>query len=103
MPDEITRASLWGLSHYTYGEAYFGSHRGMRFRVAREPLENVAHKSPEVLSDAFLKASVWPEPFAYAKTEAGQIREQTFPFSEEGMEEAVRWMNDQYRTSFSEK
>ena len=101
MPDEITRASLWGLSHYTYGEAYFGSHRGMRFRVAREPLENVAHQSALAQADAHIKASVWPEPYAYAKTPPEQIREQTFPFSEEGMEEAVRWMNGQYRERFA--
>ena len=103
MSDEITRASLWGLSHYTYGEAYFGSHAGMRFRVARDPLENVAYKDASVQADAFLKASVWPEPFAYAKTPAEHILEKSFPFSEEGMQEAVRWMNEQYLSSFSQK
>ncbi|MBR5970276.1 MAG: hypothetical protein IK016_08025 [Lachnospiraceae bacterium] len=103
MANEISRASLWGLSHYTYGEAYFGSLGGMRYRVAREPLEHVAYKDPSVQADALLKASVWPEPFAYAKTPAEDILEQSFPFSEEGMDEAVRWMNEQYLSTFSQK
>lgn len=97
----IERASLWGLSHYYYGEAYFGSASGMRFRLARDPLENVAYKPPEVRMDAKLKASVWPEPYAYGKTPPDQITDAFFPFSEEGMNEAVAWFNEQHKKGFS--
>ena len=101
MSEAITRASLWGLNHYAYGEAYFGSHMGMRFRVARQPLENVSFRSrEEQAKDASLSVSVWPEPYAFAKTPKEEITEQTFPFSEEGMEDAVQWLNEQYHTRF---
>ena len=95
MPDTIERASLWGLSHYLYGEAYFGSFRGMRYRVAREPLENVTGRGADIAEDGGeLKASVWPEPYAYAKTDRGLIRDALFAFSEEGMEQLCAWLNE---------
>ena len=90
--NEITRESLWGLSHYTYGEAYFGSCAGMRYRLAREPLSIPKDQKDNITP--LLKASVWPEPFAYAKTPPEQITEETFPFSEEGMQAACRYFND---------
>ena len=37
----IERKEFFNLMHYEYGEAYFGSYKGMRYRLAREPLENV--------------------------------------------------------------
>ena len=103
MSEAITRASLWGLNHYAYGEAYFGSHRGMRFRVARNPLENVSFRSrEEQAKEACLSVSVWPEPYAYAKTPEEDITEQSFPFSEEGMDAAVQWLNEQWRERFAQ-
>ena len=92
---EIRRESLWGLSHYTYGEAYFGSCRGMRFRVAREPLKNVSRNTPEEQAQGNLKASVWPEPFAYAKADPDTVTDRLFPFSEEGMEQVCAFLNEQ--------
>ena len=53
----VTRQELWGLSHYYYGEAYFGSYKGMRYRVAREPLKNVSFASEEEKADARIKAN----------------------------------------------
>ena len=38
---EIEKSTFFNLMHYEYGEAYFGSHKGMRFRLARDPLANV--------------------------------------------------------------
>lgn len=94
MADTIERKSLWGLSHYLYGEAYFGSFRGMRYRVAREPLENVSREGMEAAAAGMLSASVWPEPYAYAKTDPGLIRQAQFAFSEEGMDQLCAWLNE---------
>lgn len=94
--DIIDRAEFWGLSHYYYGEAYFGSFKGMRYRIAREPLENVSFASPEIKNAGQIKASVWPEPFAYAKTAAEDITDKLFSFSEEGLNEVSVWLNERY-------
>ena len=67
--------------HYEYGEAFFGSYKGMRYRLAREPLENVKFTPPDKRGPATLLATVWPEPYSY---------------SQEGLEKAVEWFNKQY-------
>ena len=99
MEEAVARSSLWGLSHYTYGEAYFGSCRGMRYRLGREPL-HIKDKDRDKITP-LVKASVWPEPYAYGKTDASQITEKTFPFSGEGMEAACAWFNEQYHRHFA--
>lgn len=64
---------------------YTGSHGGMRYR-----LEGVAAEDGRTL-----RATIWPEPFAYAATPDEQKQSEEFAFSEEGILAAVDWMNTQ--------
>ena len=89
----IDPGELYGISFYEYGEAYYGSGEGTRFRVAREPLENVHYTPPDKRGEAVLKASVWPEPYSYASTDSALIEDRTFPFSQEGLEAVLNWLN----------
>ena len=95
----ISEQDLYGIKHYLYGEAYYGSDRGMRFRLAREPLKNVISKSEEerLADEPKLKAEVWFGGFAYDKTPKDEITAREFEFSEEGYREAVLWLNEQIR------
>ena len=74
-----------GLSvKYLKKQPYSGSHQGMRFRLhAPKDSDNV---------------SVWiyPEPWCFeaAPEEDKTFRE--FPFTPEGVEEAIRWLNASY-------
>ena len=95
---EIGVSSFFNLSHYEYGEAYFGSHKGMRYRLAREPLENVKFTPVDERKPATLMATVWPEPYAYAKTDKSLMTSENFEVSQEGLEEAVKWINEQYES-----
>ncbi len=97
---EIQPESFFNLSHYEYGEAYFGSHKGMRYRLARQPLENVKFVKPEDRGPATLMASVWPEPYSYADTEKNLITDENFEVSEEGLKSAVEWINMQYEKNY---
>ena len=96
----IGRESLFTLTHYEYGEAYFGSYRGMRYRVAREPFVDVhflqGEARQEADASARLTATVWPEPFSYANTAPELMSRREFEFSEEGMESLAAWMNSEY-------
>ena len=88
----IDRKELYHISFYEYGEAYYGSSEGMRFRIGRRPLENVRYTPPEERGEAVLEVVVWPEPFSYAHTaEEDRIRKD-FDFSEEGLDEAASWL-----------
>ncbi len=99
---EIELSSFFNLTHYEYGEAYFGSHKGMRYRLAREPLENVFFVKKEDRAPATLMATVWPEPYAYGKTDKSLMTSENFEVSQEGLEKAVEWINEQYSSRIDE-
>ncbi len=71
---------------------YTGSHQGMRYR-----LEGEAGEEGKVL-----RVTVWPEPFNFFKTPKEEKISAVFAFSEEGVTEAVAWMNRQL-SAHSEK
>lgn len=63
---------------------FTGCHQGMRYR-----LEGAAGEDGEKK----LRCIVWPEPFNFFKTPQEEKESAEFPFGEEGVEEAVAWMN----------
>ena len=44
------------------------------------------------------RATVWPGPYNFATTPDDQKISATFPFTEEGKQQAVDWMNEQWRS-----
>lgn len=91
----IEKNTFFNLMHYEYGEAFFGSYKGMRYRLAREPLENVKFTPLDKRQPATLMATVWPEPYSYGMTDKELMTSENFEISEEGFEKAVQWINDQ--------
>ncbi len=63
---------------------FTGCHKGMRYRL--EKVEEETGKK--------LKVTVWPEPFNFFTTPPEEKQSVCFSFSEEGVEEAVAWMNE---------
>ena len=97
----IERQEFFNLMHYEYGEAYFGSYKGMRYRLAREPLENVKFVPVDQRGPATLMATVWPEPYSYGKTDKSLMTSENFEVSEDGFTKAVEWINEQYEAKFA--
>lgn len=64
---------------------FTGCHKGMRYR-----LEGVVNENEEKQ----LLCTIWPEPFNYFKTPEEKKEKAFFPFQEEGVVDAVVWMND---------
>ena len=91
----LTAHDLFGLTHYYYGEAFFGSLKGMRYRVAADPLKRMRPDKP-LPEGVTLTASVWPEPFSWASTEEAEKRTESFPFSQEGLDQLAAWLNTCY-------
>jgi hypothetical protein len=90
--------TFFNLMHYEYGEAFFGSYKGMRYRLAREPLENVKFTPIDKRGPATLMATVWPEPYSYGMTDKSLMVTEHFEVSQEGLESAVKWFNEQYES-----
>ena len=63
-------------------EAYTGSMSGMRYRIKKE--------------EEGLEAAVYPQPYCYEATPDEKKIKAVFSFSEEGREQAINWINEQY-------
>ncbi|MBQ9359671.1 MAG: hypothetical protein IJT96_01375 [Lachnospiraceae bacterium] len=91
----ILESDLYGIKHYLYGEAYYGSDEGMRFRLAREPLKKVIYASEEerLADDPMLRAEVWFGKLSYDNTPEDEITRKDFEFDANGYKEAIAWFN----------
>ena len=97
---EIENKDSYGITWYEHAQAYFGSHRGMRFRIARDPMEDVSLKAEKDKGEAVFKVIIWPEPYSFDATADEEKQEAEFPFDEKGKEEMIAWVNEQYREQF---
>ena len=98
----IENKASYGITWYEHAQPYFGSHRGMRFRLARNPMEDVSLTPADKKGEAVSEAIVWPEPFSFDNTPDEQKTSKTFSFDEEGKLQMIDWLNEQYETRFEE-
>lgn len=75
------------FNYYNYKTPYLGSYHGMRYYLSREG------EKP----DFHMVAITWPEPFCIEVTPDEKKERKEFPFTEEGYEEAIMWLNEQHR------
>lgn len=89
----VKRNDIFTLRYFDYGEAFTGSSDGIRYRIGREPLENIAF-NPEKKEEGKLRVTVYPEPYSYESTpdEVKAVRD--FEHSEEGLNEAIAFINE---------
>lgn len=88
----IDRNFFYSLEHYEYGEAFYGSYRSVCYRLGIEPLENVHWTPVDKREVHSLRAYVWPGPFAFSETQE-EKEFQDFPYTAEGLEAAVAWID----------
>lgn len=79
----IRREDILSMEYLKKTE-YTGCHQGMRYR-----LEGVPGEGGKVL-----RCTLWPEPFNYITTPEDQKENRDFSFDEDGVTDAVAWMND---------
>lgn len=100
--EKILNKDSYGLTWYEHAQPYFGSHHGMRFRLSRDPMEDCFLTPPDKKGDAVFLAMVWPEPYCFEATPDEQKTSKEFPFTTEGKEEMIAWLNEQYESRFEE-
>ena len=79
----IQREDILSMEYLKKTE-YTGCHQGMRYR-----LEGVTKEEGKEL-----KVTVWPEPFNFFKTPDEEKTSMSFSFDEDGIADAIAWMND---------
>ena len=98
----IKDEDTFGLKYYEYGQAFFGSYKGMRYRVVRDPMEVIFFLPQEKKEEGKLVATVWPEPFAYDVTPEDKKTTREFDFTDEGKLAMTAWLNEQYESRMEE-
>lgn len=79
----IVREDILSMEYLKKTE-YTGCHQGMRYR-----LEGIS-----VEEGKRLKVTVWPEPFNFFTTPPEQKQSELFDFNEDGVVDAIGWMNN---------
>lgn len=86
----IQRADILSMEYLKKTE-YTGGYRGMRYRLEKSSIK--ADNGDDV---TVLLVTIWPEPFNYFSTPEENKTRETFSFDEDGIVDAIAWMNDRY-------
>lgn len=81
----LTRADFLSLN-FVKKEDFTGSHKGMRFMLHQETVEE----------EKMLKVWIWSEPLGFEATPDENKITELFEFSEDGLSSAIDWMNERY-------
>lgn len=81
----IIEKENFNILNFVKKDDYTGSYSGMRYLIRSVSKEE-------------MKVFIWPEPYAFAKTDKELISEKTFPLNGDGVEEARVYLNEQYET-----
>ncbi|MGN0394402.1 MAG: GNAT family acetyltransferase [Coprococcus sp.] len=86
----VNRKELLALEFYK-SRPFKGSDNGIRYMVQK--IEKNVSDDENEKKEVLLKAYIWPEPFCFEVTADDLKQSQEFPFSEEGLCQAIEWIN----------
>lgn len=72
---------------------FTGSFRGMRYVLRKQ--ERVVEEASED-RETVLEAVIWPEPMNFEHTPDEKKHGRDFSFDQEGLQQAVAWLNEEY-------
>jgi hypothetical protein len=87
------------LGYYEYGEAFTGSYKGLRYRIAVEPQKNYRWIPPEKREEHTLRLFTWFGENAFDKTPEDMIDIKDYEYSEEGLKSIVDDINKKLNLS----
>lgn len=92
----VTTEDVLNMNFYKK-ETFTGSYKGMRYRLKKET-EEIPSDNPEVPAETknIFLCHIWPGPYNFATTPEEEKRSATFPFTKEGKQAAVDWINEQW-------
>ena len=74
---------------------FTGSFKGMRYVLVKHENElEPATEETQAKTETVIRAIIWPEPFNFLKTPEEKKQRAMFSFDEDGVVDAVGWMND---------
>ena len=74
-----------------------GSDKGLRYMFRSEERKHEAGNEEEGGEEKkpvkVMAVYAWPEPLCFAKTDPGLIKSRDFSLNDEGLDEAIEWLN----------
>ena len=89
----ITSEDILNMNFYKK-EKFTGSYQGMRYLIQKDPAPSPEDAEKSV--DLF-RVYIWPGPYNFETTEDEKKTSVTFPFTPEGKQQVVDWLNEQWR------
>lgn len=81
---------------------FTGSYQGMRYLLRKDETVVKEETGEEAArTEAVLTAVIWPEPFNYVMTAEEKKCGRAFPFTKDGIQAAVAWMNEEYEARYT--
>jgi len=81
----IERKRLLSLGYYKKAPSFTGSDKNKCYKIEK------IH--PEEADEDLFQATIWPGPYSSENTPDEVKQKNTAPFTEEGLQELVDWMN----------
>jgi len=81
----VDRSRLLSLGYYKKAPSFTGSDNGKCYKIERFQEEDS--------EDNLFKGTIWPGPYSSENTPEESKLSQTAPFTEEGLQSLVDWMN----------
>lgn len=99
----IKQEDIFGMPYYEYGQAFYGSYEKMRYRIARNPQEKVFFLPADKKAEGTFLVTIWVGENAYDTTPDEEKTSREFPFTREGQEELLKWLNEEASKNCYEK
>ena len=95
----ITNNDILNMNFYQK-EIFTGSYEGMRYLIKKDTAADGEDTSAG--STPVFRATIWPGPYNFASTADDKKASADFPFTPEGKEQVVDWLNEQWRARKAE-
>jgi hypothetical protein len=83
------------LHYFKCGNEYSGAHFGMRYHF-KPGKETVPKEDGTEEEKKILLGTIWPDPWAEEKTDPALQLHKTFAFSDEGLADAQKWLEETF-------
>ena len=93
----ITTEDVLNMNFYKK-EKFTGSYKGMRYLLKKDAIE-LPSETPDIPAEnkTIFHCTIWPGPYNFTTTPNELKISATFDFTEEGKQQAVDWMNEQWK------
>ena len=89
----IEQRDILPFGRFKYKQPYTGSCKGMKYRII--------HPKPAEGEEDLIYVDVWPGPLCYEKADEATMIKKTFPYSQEGYDEILPYLNEIYKSNSS--